>query len=115
MEKDNLIWILNTIACQLPCVFIHCKGPGSKVEGWGGEGGSHGIESGQTAGNAPECNNALGPMHHFSVRPLTFTVSTWANVTLLGALSTNEQVLKNMTFVIRLLHAGNERKIKSVL
>ena len=54
-------------------------------------------------------------MHHFSVRPLTFTVSTWANVTLLRALSTNEQVLKNMTFVIRLLHASNERKIKSVL
>ena len=90
---------------------------GSKVEGWGGERGSrcHGIESGQTEGNAPKCNNALGPMHHFSVRPLTFTVSTWANVTLLRALSTNEQVLKNMTFVIRLLHASNERKIKSVL
>ena len=60
---------------------------GSKVEGSGGEGGSrcHSIESGQTEVNAPKCNDALGPMHHFSVRPLTFTLSTWADVTLLRA------------------------------
>ena len=90
---------------------------GSKVDGWGGEGGSRcpGIESGQTEVKAPKSNNVLGPRHHFSVIPLTSTLSTWANVTVLRALSTNEQVLKNMTFVISLLYAGNERKIKSIL
>lgn len=44
-EKDNLMWI-NTLGCQLPYVFIYCKGPGKQGGGTGtmelGRGGEEG-------------------------------------------------------------------------
>lgn len=88
-------------------------GTGTMELGRGGEEGNRwqGIESGQTDVNEPNCNDVLGPMHHFWARPLT--LSRQANIAVLRALSINDYALKNVTFKVRIL-VSDERKIKSI-